>query len=154
MMTKTKLVMAAVLLCTGSAFAKKTAEGFDLESAYIFQPLSGSTATAGYGTIKNNSEKEMTVEIVKAEGFKAVELHETVSKEGMMSMQKVDSFKISKKGSVELVPGGNHIMLFDPLKKISENDKIKVTFKVNGKNFEKSIVVKSRNEVAPEHNHH
>lgn len=152
-MTRALFLSGTVLICSLTAFAKKPAANFEIKDAYIFQPLTGAAATAGYGTIKNPSNKEITVEIVKAEGFKAVELHETVSKEGMMSMQKVESFKVPQKGSFELVPGGNHIMLFEPSKNFAENDKVKVTFKVNGKTLEQSIVVKSRNEIAPEHNH-
>lgn len=153
-MTKFKVLMTVAMLVSVSAYAKKSADNLEIQDSYIYAPITGATATAGYGLLKNNSQEEMTIEIVKADGFKAVELHETVKQKDMMAMQKVESFKIAKGGTFSLIPGGNHIMLFDPTKKVSAKDKVNVTFKVNGKEVIKSIVVKDRAEVAPKNDGH
>ncbi|MCK6599413.1 MAG: copper chaperone PCu(A)C [Bdellovibrionaceae bacterium] len=115
---------------------KKLAELLSFQDARIFVPSKGSVATAGYAVVNNKSEKEVSLVISKAEPFKAVETHMTVEKEGRMAMEKVDKFLIPANGSLELKPGGNHIMLFEPSREIKVNEEIKVEFLVDGQNQE------------------
>lgn len=123
-----------------------------VEEGFIYKPLNGTTATAGYGLIKNSSDKTITIEIIKAEGFKAVELHETISKDGMMKMQKLETVTIQKNDQFQLTPGGNHIMLFSPEKEFNEGDTVKLTFKNKGQEFTLPFKVKLR--PIGKHKHH
>ena len=143
-----KSVVTVLLLCGSTAFA----ESIKVDGGYIFQPLKGTNATAGYGVIKNLTDKEVTLKVVSAEGFKAVELHETSSVDGRMQMQKVDQFKIEKNGSFELKPGGFHVMLFDATRKFKENDTVSMSFKLDEKDVSIPFKIKLRNKAA-EHTH-
>nr|BFD68344.1 copper chaperone PCu(A)C [Bdellovibrio sp. HAGR004] len=150
---KMMTLAALALAFSPVAFAaKETKNSLNIIEARIFAPLKGSSATAGYGTFTNTTGKEVAVTIEKVEPFKAVEMHETIEKEGRMAMQKVEKLTIPAKGSVDLKPGGNHIMLFDPIREVKADETLKVTFKVNGKSETYDFKVIPR--VKPEGHHH
>ena len=125
---KNVIFIGLTLASLSYAKEKKIAEKLSFQDARIFVPSKGSVATAGYAVVKNNTEKEVSLIISKAEPFKAVETHMTVEKEGRMAMEKVDKFSVPAKGSLELKQGGNHIMLFEPSREIKVNEEIKVEF--------------------------
>ena len=123
----------------------------------MYLPLDGVRVTAGYGTLKNVGNKELNLKIVSAQGFKAVELHETLEKNGMMKMQKVESLKLGVNETFELKPGGNHIMLFDPLKKFKDSEKVKITFSDGTQNLLLHFNMQPRETAQKpnkEHHHH
>lgn len=76
-----------------------------------------SGATAVFGTLTNDGEASVTLTGATAEGIsKSVELHETVmdNSTGSTVMQKMANPLVLDPGeSVELQPGGEHIMLMD-----------------------------------------
>lgn len=116
------------------------------DGAKIFAPMKGSNATAGYVTIINNSSENVEISLDKVENFKKAETHETLEKDGRMSMQKVDSFKVLANDKLELKPGGKHIMLFDPTGEIKLSTNLKVHFIVNKKPKVVNFKIVSRTE--------
>ncbi|MCX7978304.1 MAG: copper chaperone PCu(A)C [Bdellovibrionaceae bacterium] len=46
-------------------------------------------------------------------------------------MKRVESFKIKPSETLELVPGGRHLMLFDPQRQFSEGEDVKLSFLIN-----------------------
>jgi hypothetical protein len=145
-------LLAASLLCSLTVLAAPKKLDIKFEDARIFAPLKGSNATAGYVNIKNDGTEEVTLILKKVEGFKAVETHETLEESGQMMMKKVESFKIAAGSTLELKPGGRHLMLFDPEKTMKEGSRLKVTFSVNGKDETISFKVIAR--TPSEHAHH
>ncbi|MEV0587168.1 copper chaperone PCu(A)C [Nonomuraea sp. NPDC050310] len=68
--------------------------------------------SAAFGTLVNHSASDLTVASAATPVSPMVELHETVEDGGKMQMRpKKGGFVIPAGGSVELKPGGNHIML-------------------------------------------
>jgi periplasmic copper chaperone A len=127
------------------------------EDARAYLPMAGGRATAGYIEIKNASAQDAKVEIVSAEGFKAAEIHETYETDGKMSMRKIENLTVQSKGQDALVPGGKHIMLFDPTRKFKEGELIQVTLKVNDTTRKvpfKMVPRMSKEKVEAEHHHH
>lgn len=134
-----------------SFFAMATTSGLTLTDARIFAPIKGSNTTAGYAKLLNSSDSAIKVSIVKVSPFKAVELHETVPVDGRMAMQKVEEYNIPAKGSLELKPGGHHLMLFDATRGLNLDETLKVTLKVNGKEQDFDFKVVPR--MASSHKH-
>jgi hypothetical protein len=64
--------------------------------------------------LKNNSDKEIKLVKVHAEGFKRIEMHRTINSEGMMMMVKQEYIPIPAHELVELKPGSWHIMMINP----------------------------------------
>lgn len=120
------------------------ASSLKIEDARIFAPLKGTNATAGYAVLTNTTTKTVVVKIDHVDSFKASELHKTIMTEGRMKMEKMEQVNIEPGKSFELKPGGNHIMLFDPLKEIKANDHLKVFFSIDGKIEDYTFKVQAR----------
>lgn len=71
--------------------------------------------SAGFGQLRNTTDHDVTVTGVTSAAAGTVELHETLENESgqLVMQQKQDGFTIPAQGSLDLEPGGNHIMLMD-----------------------------------------
>jgi copper(I)-binding protein len=50
---------------------------------------------------------------VSSKQAKVVEMHETKTVEGMMTMEKVERIAVPPRGRAQLMPGGSHLMLIE-----------------------------------------
>ena len=50
---------------------------------------------AGYATLTNNGDQEITIVAAESENFELVEMHETKEIEGVSSMQPIANFEIA-----------------------------------------------------------
>ncbi len=82
---------------------------------------------AGYLTITNASDQSVEVIGIESELFTAVEMHETVENDGMMSMQPLARLSIAAGASRELKPGGIHLMMMRPTQTLKLGDLVTVT---------------------------
>lgn len=158
-----KLITQALLAISLFAFgaqakvaAKKETAAVTVTEAKILVPLKGTTVTAGYGEIKNNSKKAVTLQVKSAAPFKAIELHESVEKDGHMAMNKLEKITLEAGKSLTLKPGGHHLMLFDPSKEIKVGEKITVEFDQDGSPLKLVFEVSDRStkQDAHDHSHH
>lgn len=69
--------------------------------------------TAGYLTLDNPGDSTVTITGATADVSPRVEIHTTVTRDGMQRMQPVDSLDVAPGESIELAPGGYHLMLRD-----------------------------------------
>lgn len=145
------LSAATIIFAAGVSQAKASLK---FENPRIFAPLKGASMTAGYVEIKNTSDKEIEIVLKSVEKFKAVETHETLEENGKMAMKKVESFKVPAKGTLELKPGGRHLMLFDPSETLKEGSSLKAIFSVDGKDETVKFKVIPRQQATEEHGHH
>jgi periplasmic copper chaperone A len=131
------IILATLTILLGS-FAKAECDfkaKIEVTEARIFAPLKGSNATGGFAKIKNNCTESVDLTLKSAEGFKAVETHVTVEENGRMAMKKIESFKIKPGETLELVPGGKHLMFFDPQTAVNEGSEVKLVFTLNQKDL-------------------
>ncbi len=85
--------------------------------------------TAVFAKIKNNSDKPDTLYAVESGLAKVVEIHESYEKDGKMKMRKIDFLVIPAKKTVEMKPGGLHIMLIKLKQDIKKGEKHELSFK-------------------------
>lgn len=104
-----------------------------IADAYIKASIPGSSVTGAYMTIKNASDKEITLLKVTSEISDRVEMHEHTMLNGMMRMREVDKITIAANNQVVLKPMGLHIMVFDLKQQISEKELIPVTLYFSNK---------------------
>jgi periplasmic copper chaperone A len=71
----------------------------------------GSVNSAAYLTVTNVSEGSLTIVGASSPAAGRVELHTTVQEDGMMQMRAVKALSLAPGESVELAPGGLHLML-------------------------------------------
>ena len=155
------LVALLVAACSGAAGDIKVSEPWARTSPMV------AGAGAAYMVIENKASAADFLVGGSSDVAKAVEVHETVAMEsvapmestgmgaespmasggmdmgsGMMGMRKIDSLPIPAGGTVELKPGGYHIMLIDLTRELKAGEKIEITLK-----FEKAGDVKVTAEV-------
>ena len=82
---------------------------------------------AGYMDISNNQAQTIKIERLQSEAFARIEIHRSVEKDGLMSMQPVSVLAISSGETVRLAPGGFHLMMMNPLKTLVPGIKVVVT---------------------------
>jgi copper(I)-binding protein len=121
----TASTLAFTLVFTGAIHADKL---ITIDDAWIAEAPPTARVMVGYMTIKNSSTQ--AIDIIKASSsmYSSIEFHETVHREGMARMLRHDSLNIPANGSVQLKPGGKHLMLFNPEKALKAGDTVAITF--------------------------
>lgn len=84
-----------------------------IRDAWIRTPNPAVDVAAAFLTIENNTSAPLALVVVSSRGAKVVEMHETKTIDGMMSMQKVERIVIPAHGVAKLAPGGSHLMLIE-----------------------------------------
>lgn len=85
--------------------------------------------SAGFGTIENTGDHDITVTSVTSPASTDLELHETVANESgaMVMREKTGGFTIPAHGEINLEPGGNHIMLMDLTEPLQPGNDVSLT---------------------------
>lgn len=98
-----------------------------LDGGQIRLPMPGRSVSAGYFTLSNSSAQQMELTAVSSDAFKRIELHQHSHVDGMMRMEQIDSITIQAGKSVELAPGGLHLMLFEPVADLQAGQQVNLT---------------------------
>jgi copper(I)-binding protein len=105
-------ILIAVLLVLGACAADEAPlVATDVE---IRAPLPGMKMSAGYLTLRNNSDGDITITKVTSPQFGAVEMHETRVEDEVSRMVALDAITVPAGSSVAFEPGGKHLMLMRP----------------------------------------
>jgi hypothetical protein len=83
--------------------------------------------TAGYMTVHNPGKDEIQVVGVQSEDFGSIELHTTVTEDGVAKMRMEGAVAVPAGGMVSFEPGGRHLMLFDPARPLTDGDTVTLT---------------------------
>jgi copper(I)-binding protein len=95
-----------------------------IEKPWVREPIAGRPITAGYFVIHNPTEKTIRLRSVSTKAANVTEMHRMVTKDEMMKMEKLDFIDVPAKSSVELKPGGTHLMLIELAKPLKDGDTI------------------------------
>jgi copper(I)-binding protein len=89
--------------------------------------LPGDLPAAGYATITNLGDAPLTLLGVSSRDYGSVMFHRTRLERGMETMLPLDSLAVPPRSSVSFAPGGNHLMLMQPLHAIAPGDRLILT---------------------------
>ncbi len=95
--------------------------------AQIRVPMPGRTVTAGYFTLTNHNHDTVSLVAAESPAFKRVELHQHVHKDGVMRMEQITQIDVASHASVQLKPGGLHLMLFEPQHELKVGESVSLT---------------------------
>ena len=87
----------------------------------------GAKTAAGYIRIENKGDKDEHLIAVASPRADKIELHGTTTVGGMMMMTRADMLGVPAHGVLELKPGGDHIMFFDPKAPLTNGETIPLT---------------------------
>jgi copper(I)-binding protein len=120
---KRALLLLTALLAP-SAWANNDIQVTDL---VLREMLPGVKSTAGYFTLTNHSDKLVALQSVTGKMSTRIEIHEHLMENGMMQMQQVnDDLIIKAHEQLVFSPGGYHLMLFKPNRKIKKGEAFKL----------------------------
>lgn len=95
-------------------------------------PLEGGNGAA-FMTVLNGLDKPVRLAGIAGTAAKAIELHETVNDNGVMKMEPhPEGFEIPAGGTLELKPGGKHVMLLELTKPLAVGDSVDLTLNFEG----------------------
>jgi periplasmic copper chaperone A len=95
-------------------------------NAKVKTPIDG-RPTSGYLIIENGGPTPETITAVSSPDFARAELSNHVMEGGLDKMVKLDTLDVPGNTQTALVPGGKHIMLYEPKRELKNGDDVKVT---------------------------
>ncbi|HZP65632.1 MAG TPA: copper chaperone PCu(A)C [Rudaea sp.] len=116
------VALCALAVC-GPAFA---AGRLVVEHAWIRAAPPGARMLAGYATLRNVGDAPLVVTGAESPDFGDVSLHQTVEDNGVERMRPLGEVEIAPGASVELSPGGKHLMLMQPKRELGAGDKASI----------------------------
>lgn len=115
----------ALLAAAPSAHAQGKLSVYD---AWIRNAPPGATMMAGYATLKNEGDAPIKVLTVQSDAFRQSSIHETVVERGVARMRELPRIDLAPGATVEMKPGGAHLMLSEPRHAIRDGDKVHMVF--------------------------
>ena len=101
------------------------------------------TMRAGYLSIHNPTDNVVTLVGVSSERFAKVEFHESIAEDGVMRMEMLHQLTIAPGATVELAPGGKHLMMMNPSEATKPGEIISIKLKLeDGSEQELNMQVK------------
>lgn len=116
------------LALLGTTADVQAAGKLGVTDAWIRAAPPGANSVAGYATLKNTGDEPITVLTVQSDAFRMTSLHETVVDKGVSKMRELHRLKIAPGETVQLQPGGKHLMLMQPRHEIQIGDKVEMMF--------------------------
>lgn len=114
-------------------------------NAWVRESDAKAKVNAGYMTLVNVDDEDVTLVKVESEAYEKIEVHEMTTVDGFMKMREITNLVIPAKGQVQFAPGGMHLMLKKPQQHLTTGQKVDLTLTFeSGKKQTVSITVAAR----------
>ncbi|MCM2329420.1 MAG: copper chaperone PCu(A)C [Lysobacter sp.] len=127
------LCIAGCALFATQALAKVT-----VTEAWVRGTVATQKATGAFMKIRSTEDAKLVG--AASPSASIVEVHEMTMKDNVMMMRAVDELPLPAGKTVELKPGGYHVMLIDLAKPLAAGDKVPVMLTIVGKDGKKSTL--------------
>lgn len=101
-------------------------QAVEINAPFVRQPLPGAPNGAAFMQLVNDSTQALSIVSATSSASEYCELHTHIHDNGVMRMRQVEAIEIPAQGSVELKPGGLHLMLFN-IQPLSLDDQVELT---------------------------
>jgi copper(I)-binding protein len=103
------------------------ASSINVADEYVREVPPNMPNSAAFMSITNSSDQPVDLITAKSDASKVVELHEHANVEGMMQMRQIPKITVPANGSVQLQPGGLHVMLIGLNQKLKAGETVQLT---------------------------
>lgn len=110
----TRPLATLLLLVAAAAAGCSSDDRLVVTDAYGYAPVTSRGSAVVYLRLHNNTPTEITIKGFRSSDFALVTLHETIERSGRMFMQPIRQLVLPPGMTVELKPGGKHLMLMSP----------------------------------------
>jgi copper(I)-binding protein len=107
-------LLASLCLCLLTLPLTANELPISVDAPWVREAPPGTDVNGGYMRIRNDGDEDVKLIRAGSPDFARVEMHETVVVEERSRMRKLDEIHVPAGGTVELKPGGLHLMLFGP----------------------------------------
>lgn len=125
----------------------------EIDDAWIAEAPPVSKVMAAYMEIENETAQDRQAVSLECKEFARAEFHRTIEEDGIASMQHQQVLDIPANTELELEPGGYHIMLFNPARRLLAGNKTECSMK-----FDDGTIVSFELEIkkpsVEDHSHH
>jgi periplasmic copper chaperone A len=126
------------------SFVSNACDDINVHNAWAKPTLGNSKIGAVYLYIINKGDKTKYLESAETDKSQITEIHKTVSEKGVSTMIKVDKLAIPEKSTIEMKPGGLHIMLMKLNEALKTGDKFKIILNFSDNcHVEQEVTVKT-----------
>ncbi len=152
-----KLLLLLLLSWAMPLLAEGTRHGQGpvVENAWIPEAPPVARVMAGYLVIRNPADDVLVLKGAESSSFHKVEIHRTEMRDGMATMKRQERVEIPPRGRLELAPGGLHLMLIGPKKRLDDGDEVTITLQFEGgRALPVQFTVRPMEGMAHHHHHH
>jgi copper(I)-binding protein len=115
-----------------------------VHEGWVRLPPGAMPMAAGYGKIRNDCRTAVVVIGAGSKAFGDVSLHETTLVEGISRMREVERLPIAAGATVELKPGGLHLMLMQPEVPLAKGGQVPLRLSLeDGRKVDGQLMVRS-----------
>ena len=143
--------LLAVLLCTASSAAERLVA----ENAWVPWAPPAIKVQAAYMTIVNHGHDDVLIVGVESPDYERAELHASTIRKGVSEMHSLDQVPVPAHTTIAFAPGGMHIMLINPKRTYTVDDRIRVVLRLQGgERIETSApILRRQRALEPAHHH-
>lgn len=150
-MRRALFAMTAMTMLIGTASCNDPPPVY-VDGGYVRLNANPQAPSAAYFTIHGGAEPVVLRGVATDEAVR-IELHESVTEGGVVSMRKIDTLDVPARGRVRLAPGGKHIMLWSINPQAIADGRMTFTFTFsNGDRIIADAVVRQPGDDAPADN--
>ena len=118
------LSISSMAFMSGIDPSSDTQGELDIIGATIPLAPANTSVNAGYVKFTNTSDKDVEFHRFTSPVYDSVEMHITENKSGSAKMKQVKKILIPAKSSIELKPGGAHLMLIGPRRDVKAGEQV------------------------------
>jgi len=135
--------------------SRDTQGELDIIGATIPLAPTNASVNAGYVKFTNTSDKDVEFHRFTSPVYDSVEMHVTENKSGSAKMKQVKKILVPANSSIELKPGGAHLMLIGPRRDVKAGEQVLMIAQdsLERRFMLKFTVVDLRQDNAKTHNH-
>jgi copper(I)-binding protein len=131
-------------------------ESVKAENAWVPWAPPGLKVHVAYMTIVNRGATDQVIVSAESIDYERIELHRSVIKNGVSTMQSIDEVSVPANGRVEFAPTGLHLMLIGPRRPQAVDGRVQIVLRLSGgEEVDVSAVVRRRDDASHgAHTHH
>lgn len=114
------------------AFSHEAHEALMAHDAWAPPSLDGANVGVAFTMLMNHSDAPIEITALSSPVANTVELHDHVSEGGKVKMRRVEKIVIPAQGSLDMKPGGLHLMLIGLKEQIKDGSTITVDITAKG----------------------
>jgi copper(I)-binding protein len=131
-------------------------ESLQAENAWVPWAPPGLKVHVAYMTIVNRGATDRVIVGAESTDYERIELHRSVIKDGVSTMQAIDEVRVPANGRVEFAPTDLHLMLIGPRRPQAAEGHVQIVLRLSGgQEIDVSAVVRRRDDAGHDaHSHH